>query len=174
MVLIKQVSGLSDALTERLVREQNLKDLTDTVQARSNLGLGNSATRNVGSGAFQVAAGDHTHKHILIEQYAIVPDRYGHVHLPFRFYADFGLIDLDEADTSVMIRLQQNMTHNDGVTGWLRITGNGIYSVSFRSEFRITGLGLPGDPYIPAAGQTVLFRFDYFNWGVVTQLLGAV
>jgi hypothetical protein len=174
MILIKQVSGLTDALTMRLVRKQNLKDLTDVVQARSNLGLGNSATRDVGSGAADVAAGDHTHKHLAIEQHLVIPDRYGHVHLPFRFYADFGLIDLEEADTSVLIRLQQNTTHTDGVAGWLRINGNGVFGVSFRPEFKITGSWLPADPYIPPAGQTMLFRFDYFNWGVVTQLLGAV
>ncbi|HBM3026867.1 TPA: phage tail protein [Klebsiella oxytoca] len=41
-----------------LRRVQNLSDLNDTEKARDNLGLGNSATRNVGTEAGTVAAGD--------------------------------------------------------------------------------------------------------------------
>ena len=41
-----------------LRRAQNLSDLNDTKEARENLGLGNSATRNVGTDAETVAAGD--------------------------------------------------------------------------------------------------------------------
>ena len=41
-----------------LRRAQNLADLNDTEEARENLGLGNSATRNVGTEAGTVAAGD--------------------------------------------------------------------------------------------------------------------
>lgn len=40
---------------------QNLGDLTDMSAARANLGLGNAATRSVGTGAGDVAAGNHTH-----------------------------------------------------------------------------------------------------------------
>lgn len=40
----------------------NLSELTATAStARTNLGLGDSATKNVGTGSSQVAAGDHTH-----------------------------------------------------------------------------------------------------------------
>ncbi|HHS8753109.1 TPA: phage tail protein [Klebsiella oxytoca] len=41
-----------------LRRAQNLSDLNDTEEARDNLGLGNSATRDVGTEAGTVAAGD--------------------------------------------------------------------------------------------------------------------
>lgn len=41
-----------------LRRAQNLSDLNDTKEARENLGLGNSATRNVGTEEGTVAAGD--------------------------------------------------------------------------------------------------------------------
>ncbi|MFW8080070.1 phage tail protein, partial [Klebsiella pneumoniae] len=41
-----------------LRRAQNLSDLNDTKEARENLGLGNSATRDVGTEAGTVAAGD--------------------------------------------------------------------------------------------------------------------
>lgn len=41
-----------------LRRAQNLSDLNDTKEARENMGLGNSATRNVGTEAGTVVAGD--------------------------------------------------------------------------------------------------------------------
>lgn len=46
------------ATTSYLVRANNLSDLTSTTTARTNLGLGNSATRAVGTTAGTVAAGD--------------------------------------------------------------------------------------------------------------------
>ena len=44
-----------------MLRSQNLNDLTNKAQARMNLGLGTSATKDVGTGADQVAWAIHTH-----------------------------------------------------------------------------------------------------------------
>ncbi len=44
-----------------LLRPQNLADLPDKANARSNLGLGAAATKDVGTGAADVAAGNHVH-----------------------------------------------------------------------------------------------------------------
>lgn len=43
-------------------KAQNLADLTNANAARGNLGLGNAATANTGTGPFDVAIGDHAHE----------------------------------------------------------------------------------------------------------------
>ncbi len=47
------------ALGTFLLKSENLNDLPNKSTARSNLGLGNAATRNVGTGANDVAVGSH-------------------------------------------------------------------------------------------------------------------
>lgn len=54
-------STLTTAVNARLVAASNLGDLTNATTARTNLGLGNSATRNVGTASGEVAQGNHTH-----------------------------------------------------------------------------------------------------------------
>ncbi|HAT1685536.1 TPA: hypothetical protein I8Y21_006409, partial [Klebsiella oxytoca] len=54
----KAVKTAMDNANARLARERNLADLTNVPLARQNLQLGNSATRNTGTTANTVAAGD--------------------------------------------------------------------------------------------------------------------
>ncbi|ECI4647739.1 phage tail protein, partial [Salmonella enterica subsp. salamae] len=54
----KAVKIAMDNASSRLAKERNLADLTNVPLARQSLGLGNSATRNVGTTANTVAAGD--------------------------------------------------------------------------------------------------------------------
>lgn len=55
---VYSVNGRDGHVTGLAETTLNLADLTDKTIARTNLGLGNSATRNVGSAAGTVAAGD--------------------------------------------------------------------------------------------------------------------
>jgi hypothetical protein len=52
------LSALTSTVAGKLSSASNLSDLTNAVQARSNLGLGNAATKDTGSSSSQVAAGD--------------------------------------------------------------------------------------------------------------------
>jgi hypothetical protein len=52
------VAALDADIQDRLVKTSNLSDLGNITTARTNMGLGTAATRNVGTGAGQVAAGD--------------------------------------------------------------------------------------------------------------------
>ncbi|EBV5086474.1 phage tail protein [Salmonella enterica subsp. enterica serovar Minnesota] len=54
----KAVKIAMDNASSRLAKERNLADLTNVPLARQSLGLGNSATRNVGTTTNTVAAGD--------------------------------------------------------------------------------------------------------------------
>lgn len=53
-----KISGLTADLAGKLSTTNNLSDLTNATTARTNLGLGGSATLNVGTGASTVAAGN--------------------------------------------------------------------------------------------------------------------
>lgn len=51
-------NAVAGSVTGKMDKSQNLNDLSDKPTARNNLGLGDSATRNVGTGANNVAAGN--------------------------------------------------------------------------------------------------------------------
>lgn len=58
---IRGATGPAGAGSGDMLGANNLSDLADATASRGSLGLGNSATKNVGAGANDVAAGNHTH-----------------------------------------------------------------------------------------------------------------
>ena len=59
--------GLSNVSNDlQLKAGSNLSDLLSASSARTNLGLGDSATKNVGTTAGTVAAGDHSHSAVVV------------------------------------------------------------------------------------------------------------
>lgn len=62
MIYLKQIKNwITDIATEFLKRSNNLSDLTNASTARGNLGLGDAATKDVGTGSANVAQGNHLH-----------------------------------------------------------------------------------------------------------------
>ncbi len=63
VITTKEQIGLSNVTNdEQLKKTSNLEDIDNAALARTNLGLGTSATKDVGTGSGDVAAGDHDHE----------------------------------------------------------------------------------------------------------------
>lgn len=61
MLLMKQIQGLVEKFGDFLLKTNNLSDLPDKAAARASLELGNAATKDTGTGASNVALGNHLH-----------------------------------------------------------------------------------------------------------------
>jgi hypothetical protein len=174
MTKIKQVGGLETALNEKLAKGNNLSDLQNPVAARSNLALGNAATRNVGTASNQVASGKHFHTHLRLMRNTVGPDQNGYIRFQFSDYVDFGMVDMNRVGMNIILSKDPNFPHNEGILGFLRVLGNGDNSISFTSEIKMVYPIMVSVPYIPPANVIVLFELRYFSWGVITKLWGTI
>lgn len=95
VITTKEQIGLSNLTNDlQLKKESDLSDLNDITSARDNLGLGNSATKNVGTGAENIASGNHDHD----SDYAGISHNHSGVYEP----VDASILrDIDVDDTPV-------------------------------------------------------------------------
>ncbi|AGH72568.1 phage tail protein [Edwardsiella piscicida] len=156
----KAVKIAMDNANARLAKERNLADLSNPAQARQNLQLGNSATKNTGTVAGTVAAGDDARITGSLQKGqngADIPDK-------ARFVDNIGLRETVDLANAAWSKNAVGTILNGGT--FLNCTISGFYSVSVGDTTSVADFPIING--VRLYGYGVLYVTN--NAGTISQL----
>lgn len=163
-----QITGFrTEAINNRLSKYSNLSDLTDVTAARSNLGLGNAATKDVGTQNNQVAAGDHEHP----ASVGGLAPRSNAVTIPFSSFRQYYRYDMDNLTGNLSVSADWAHGGYAGCRVSMLLRGcSANYDVSFSSDFEVVEGSFDTHDNVDNLIEMELYAISAISYKVVTKI----